>query len=190
MTAHNVAPACSPFQRSWSETTNALAALFAASSAYTELQAPVTAQEAHFVSCLSKNCFNMYFWDRWCLHNKSLCQGNTKRTIGQNLGGSHSLSRPHQLSSTFYSLPRPGCFSSLLSAGLYRHASSTELPSSNVPRVLLLVYCYLRGQVQRGGGAFAEIYNMKRHRAINICAAIRDSNMKQRCKCQFHHQAR
>lgn len=92
VTAHNVAPACIPFQRSWSETTNALAALFAASSAHTELQTPVTAQEAHFVSCLPKNCFNMYFWDRWCLHNKSLCQWNTKRAIGQNLGGSHSLS--------------------------------------------------------------------------------------------------
>lgn len=53
-------------------------------------QTPVTEQDAHFVSaCLCKNCFNMYFWERCCLLNKSLCQRSTKGAIGRNLGVSH-----------------------------------------------------------------------------------------------------
>lgn len=52
VTAHIAAPACLPFQGSWSETTNALAALLAASPARPELQTPVTLQDAHFVSCV------------------------------------------------------------------------------------------------------------------------------------------
>lgn len=48
--AHLAASTCSPFQCSWSETTNALTAPLASLTAHLQLQLPVTAQCTHFVS--------------------------------------------------------------------------------------------------------------------------------------------
>lgn len=47
--AHIAAPACWSFQCSWSETTNALAALRSAWRAHPQLQTAVTAEDVHFV---------------------------------------------------------------------------------------------------------------------------------------------
>lgn len=99
----------SPFHRWWSATARALASLLTPSPPPPQRQTPVTEQDAHFVSaCLCKNCFNMYFWERCCLLNKSLCQRSTKGAIGRNLGVSHWL----YLFPLFCS---PRFFSSLLS---------------------------------------------------------------------------
>lgn len=93
VTAHLAASACSPFQGSWSETINALAALLASSSAHLALQTPMTAQGAHFVSCVCPKIVSICIFGNGnvCIINL-FCQGNTKRAIGQKLGGPLSLS--------------------------------------------------------------------------------------------------
>lgn len=80
-TAHIVAPAWLPFQGSWSGTTNALAALRAASSPQLELQTPVTVLDNRSVSSICQKIVSICIFGNGnvCLIN--LCVTATQSAL-------------------------------------------------------------------------------------------------------------